>query len=590
MIRKLLAGGVFALIAVFVAALPVYASQINVAIDGERVNFADQQPANVDGRTLVPVSGVFERLGFEVNWNPDLRQVTLTRTGDTVIITIDNAVFTRNGTNHNLEVPAQIIGGRTMLPIRAVVESVGYEVGWDGAANTVLITTPFDADGFADEFLRLLNKHRAQNGLPPVAVDGGLTTLSSAHARDMLENNLTGVAGSDGVMTVERINNAGLEIAHIAGHAARFNIESAEDIFERWINTAARERAVLEEFVTIAGIAVEIERRDRQADRIYISVKLGRPAITDPALFAQIIFETINEYRRAANLGTLSWDTEITNITNLRLENGLSASGDLTLQWMTTNMTNRQSPESVVSWWMGIDHNRDRVLNPAATRMGGAFRVLPIDQMNDRERGQAIMLMATPTAMAPAAHPFNITNMMLMGRIPQSSITLAQDRRGTDAERQAWIVEFNTMGGVSDFEREVARLVSEVRVSHGLSPVQLDETMVMAARYYSQIVAHLPGGRNPHTTGHNQGPYAIAGAQHGASREVLRAFGRDSRWNGGNAFLPGPSTPQALVDGWMNSDGHRRFILAPEHRYVGPGTSLNAYGTGYSYLFLTNTR
>ena len=41
---------------------------ISVTIDGERVHFPGQQPVIVDGRTLVPVRGVFEQLGFEVNW------------------------------------------------------------------------------------------------------------------------------------------------------------------------------------------------------------------------------------------------------------------------------------------------------------------------------------------------------------------------------------------------------------------------------------------------------------------------------------------------------------------------------------------
>ena len=46
---------------------------------------------------------------------------------------------------HNLDVPAQIIGGRTMLPIAAVVRSVGYEVDWDAETRTVVITSRAEA-------------------------------------------------------------------------------------------------------------------------------------------------------------------------------------------------------------------------------------------------------------------------------------------------------------------------------------------------------------------------------------------------------------------------------------------------------------
>ncbi|MCL2356059.1 MAG: endo-1,4-beta-xylanase [Defluviitaleaceae bacterium] len=128
--------------------------EIFVTINGEPVIFADQAPAVIDGRTLVPVRGVFERLGFRVDWDDDARAAILFRDGVTILIAPDAdyfAIYTVQtnvaGYNGNpvgadtvpLEVPAQTIGGRTMLPIRALLESMGYEVAWDG--QTVIITT-----------------------------------------------------------------------------------------------------------------------------------------------------------------------------------------------------------------------------------------------------------------------------------------------------------------------------------------------------------------------------------------------------------------------------------------------------------------
>ena len=133
------------------------ANEVNVTIDGVQVEFADQGPAIVDGRTLVPVRGVFEALGFEVDWDQDTLTATLTASRDVVlwafeeqyntmgtndievIITVGNSVFTTNGEEYELEVPAQLIEGRTMLPIRAVLESVGHFVDWDGDTSTVVI-------------------------------------------------------------------------------------------------------------------------------------------------------------------------------------------------------------------------------------------------------------------------------------------------------------------------------------------------------------------------------------------------------------------------------------------------------------------
>ena len=117
------------------------ANDIAVTINGTAVNFTGTQPTIVDGRTLVPVRGVFETLGFDVSWNPDLRQATLERENDTIVITLDSETFTTNGVNHTLDVPAQVIGGSTMLPIRAVLESVGYSLDWDANTRTVIIST-----------------------------------------------------------------------------------------------------------------------------------------------------------------------------------------------------------------------------------------------------------------------------------------------------------------------------------------------------------------------------------------------------------------------------------------------------------------
>ena len=143
--RKLIA---MTLTALFIFALipaVIYANDnIRVTIDGQQVTFDNQSPVIVNGRTLVPVRGVFEQLGFVVGWDGEARQATLTSDDYIVIITIDNATFTTNGVSHILNVPAQILGGSTMLPIRAVLESVGYYLDWDGGTQTVLISsTPF---------------------------------------------------------------------------------------------------------------------------------------------------------------------------------------------------------------------------------------------------------------------------------------------------------------------------------------------------------------------------------------------------------------------------------------------------------------
>ena len=130
----------FALIPLTAYASPTN-SEIRVTIDGTPVNFAQQAPVIVENRTLVPVRGVFEQLGFVVTWNDTTRAATLTRSDYTIVITIGSNVFTTNGTRHTLDVPAQIINDATMLPLRAVLESISYRLDWVPATRTVLIMT-----------------------------------------------------------------------------------------------------------------------------------------------------------------------------------------------------------------------------------------------------------------------------------------------------------------------------------------------------------------------------------------------------------------------------------------------------------------
>ena len=128
------------LLATLLVALPVSASDITVVVNEKEVAFDGQNPVITEGRTLVPIRGVFEKLSFEVNWNSSTRQAILTRDDDVIVITIDSSTFITNDITHTLDVSAQIIGGRTLVPLRAVLESVGYSLEWDGSTSTVTVT------------------------------------------------------------------------------------------------------------------------------------------------------------------------------------------------------------------------------------------------------------------------------------------------------------------------------------------------------------------------------------------------------------------------------------------------------------------
>jgi len=119
--------------------LAVSANEISVVIDGLTLHFPDAGPVVADGRTLVPVRPVFEALGFNVEWDDAASTAIISNARYNLQITVGDAEFTTNGAAHLLDVPAQVIDGRTMVPIRLPLESVGYTVGWDADASVVLI-------------------------------------------------------------------------------------------------------------------------------------------------------------------------------------------------------------------------------------------------------------------------------------------------------------------------------------------------------------------------------------------------------------------------------------------------------------------
>ncbi|MCL2445725.1 MAG: CAP domain-containing protein [Oscillospiraceae bacterium] len=155
--------------------------------------------------------------------------------------------------------------------------------------------------------------------------------------------------------------------------------------------------------------------------------------------------------------------------------------------------------------------------------------------------------------------------------------SMLPNRRLTASQRRAWINEYRTLGGPTEFELEVVRLVNEQRRSRRLRELQINDVLMMSGRFYAQQMSQLNLGM-----GHNVGPYRVVGARHGASYNVVRAFGGRLSWNGGNAIV-GPGTPERLVTVWMNSSGHRAYILSPEHRYIGVGR----FGL-YGYLFMSD--
>lgn len=110
---------------------------------------------------------------------------------------------------------------------------------------------------------------------------------------------------------------------------------------------------------------------------------------------------------------------------------------------------------------------------------------------------------------------------------------------------------------VSSYESEVIRLVNEIRQQNGLRPLAANWELSRVARYKSQDM------RDNGYFSHNSPTY-------GTPFQMLSAFGLSYRTAGEN-IAKGYASPQAVVNGWMNSSGHRANILNASYTQIGVG-------------------
>ena len=110
---------------------------------------------------------------------------------------------------------------------------------------------------------------------------------------------------------------------------------------------------------------------------------------------------------------------------------------------------------------------------------------------------------------------------------------------------------------VTAFENEVIRLVNEARAANGLQPLTANWELSRVARYKSQDMA-------------DNRYFSHTSPTYGTPFQMIKAFGLSFRTAGENIAY-GQRTPQAVMNGWMNSSGHRANILNASYTQIGVG-------------------
>lgn len=183
-----------------------------VTVNGERVEFSGQGPLQSNRRVLVPLRGVLERLGAYVTFDAATQTVKAVRSETQINLPI-NSLTARIGERVvRLDVPARVVNGSTLVPLRFVAEALGAAVSYNAAARTVDIRTSDGSGGTGGD---------NGGGVAPVPAAGRLSGTVTYRERSALppgaivEVKLVDVSRADVPATVlseQRIRPAGRQV------------------------------------------------------------------------------------------------------------------------------------------------------------------------------------------------------------------------------------------------------------------------------------------------------------------------------------------------------------------------------------------
>ena len=128
-----------------------------------------------------------------------------------------------------------------------------------------------------------------------------------------------------------------------------------------------------------------------------------------------------------------------------------------------------------------------------------------------------------------------------------------------------------TDSAVSSYEAEVIKLVNQIRKQNGLKELQTDWQLSRVARYKSEDMK-----KNNY--------FSHTSPTYGSPFDMMKAFGISYKGAGEN-IAKGQKTPQAVVNAWMNSAGHRENILKASYTHIGVGYVAN--GSYWTQMFIS---
>lgn len=145
-----------------------------VEVNGKRLSL-DVTPININGRLLVPFREIFEAFGILVEWDNQSRTIKATKGSNFKMeLKIESKTAIVQGNEVSLDVPAQIINGRTIVPLRFIGESIGAKVEWDVENRIANLSVHNDGLGGIESLGAVVLKNDSSYENLPITVSDNL--------------------------------------------------------------------------------------------------------------------------------------------------------------------------------------------------------------------------------------------------------------------------------------------------------------------------------------------------------------------------------------------------------------------------------
>ncbi len=120
-------------------ALALHEGEIGICLDGDTYYPTDLPVQVQNGRTMVPIRDLAEKLGADVEWVQESQQIVMTRAGSTVTMTLGETAADVDGTAVEMDTAPYAVEGRTLIPARYVAEFFGQKVTWNQEKQLVVV-------------------------------------------------------------------------------------------------------------------------------------------------------------------------------------------------------------------------------------------------------------------------------------------------------------------------------------------------------------------------------------------------------------------------------------------------------------------